>query len=82
LSVVFVAQFEDIPGLAASIQRLWLLLKKPTISVKTFEKGRYTESGCWSFSYAAPVWLISLTKAAHWSLLNSLHYRAMRVVVG
>jgi len=32
--------------------------------------------------YAAPVWLTSNTKSTHWKLLNSIHYRAMRVVIG
>jgi len=32
--------------------------------------------------YAAPVWLTSNTKSIHWKLLNSIHYRAMRAVIG
>jgi len=32
--------------------------------------------------YAVPVWLTSFTKSIHWKLLNSIHYRAMRIVIG
>jgi len=32
--------------------------------------------------FAAPVWLTSFTKSINWKLLNSIHYRAMRIVIG
>jgi len=32
--------------------------------------------------YAAPVWLNSQTTSRHFKLLNSLHYRVMRIVLG
>jgi len=32
--------------------------------------------------YSAPVWLTEQTKNEHWRLLNSVHYRALRVGIG
>jgi len=31
---------------------------------------------------AAPVWLTSMTKSIHWKILNSIHYRAIRIAIG
>jgi len=32
--------------------------------------------------YGSPVWLGELTRSAHWKLLNSIHYRAVRLAIG
>jgi len=35
-----------------------------------------------SLYYGSPVWLNELTKAEHWRILNSVHYRAIRLALG